>query len=309
MKKKILIIGGAGYVGTELCNKLVKNKNYSVTCLDNFWFGDKVSKKVTKIKRDIRNLKDSDLKNFHTVIHLAYLSNDPLCELNGRDAWECGPLAIYSILESCKKNSIKHFVFASSGSVYGVKREKKVTENLSLEPISDYNKSKMICEKVIDGYSKDFKITVLRPATVCGFSRRLRLDVVLNLFCYQSFFKKKITVLGGNQIRPIIHIKDMVDVYDFILKRNITGTYNVGFENLTVKKIAKEICKRKKTIIEFKKSNDPRSYRMNSEKIIKRGFKPKYNFKDCINDLLSEFKKGYKPSDKLEFEMVIKKII
>ena len=101
MKKKILIIGGAGYVGTELCNKLSQNKKYLITCLDNFWFGDKVSKKVKKIKKDIRNLKNSDFKNFHTVIHLAYLSNDPLCELNGRDAWECGPLALYSILEKC----------------------------------------------------------------------------------------------------------------------------------------------------------------------------------------------------------------
>ena len=298
MKKKILIIGGAGYVGTELCNKLSQNKKYLVTCLDNFWFGDKVSQKVKKVKRDIRSLKNSDFKDFDTVIHLAYLSNDPLCELNGRDAWECGPLALYSILEKCKKNSVKHFIFASSGSVYGIKKEKKVTENLSLKPISDYNKSKMICEKVIDSYQKNFRITVVRPATVCGFSNRLRLDVVLNLFCYQSFFKKKITVLGGNQIRPILHIKDMVGVYDFILKKNITGIYNVGFENLTVKKIAEEICKRNKTQIEFKKSNDPRSYRMNSEKIIKKGFKPKYNFKDCINDLLTEFKKGYKPSDK-----------
>ena len=298
MKKNILIIGGAGYIGTELCNKLVKNRSYKITCLDNFWFGDKVSNEVKKIKRDIRNLKEKDFKNFHTVVHLAYLSNDPLCELNGRDAWECGPLALYSILEKCKKNSVKHFIFASSGSVYGIKKQKKVTENLSLKPISDYNKSKMICEKVIECYQKNFKTTVVRPATVCGFSKRLRLDVVLNLFCYQSFFQKKIKVLGGDQIRPIIHIKDMVSIYEFIIKKNIFGTYNVGFENLSIKKIANEVSKYNKTQIEFKKSNDPRSYRMNSDKIIKKGFKPKYNYRDCINELLTEFKKGFKPSDK-----------
>ena len=297
MQKKILIIGGAGYVGTELCNMLVKNQKYKITCLDNFWFGDNVSKKVKKIKRDIRQLKDKDFNDYHTVIHLAYLSNDPLCELNGRDAWECGPLALYSILEKCKKSSVKHFIFASSGSVYGVKKEKKVTEQLSLKPISDYNKSKMICEKVIECYEKDFKTTIVRPATVCGFSKRLRLDVVLNLFCYQSFFKKKITIFGGNQIRPLLHIKDMISVYDFILRKEITGTYNVGFENLSIKKIAYKILKYNKSKIEFKSSNDPRSYRMNSDKIINKGFRPKYNYKDCITDLIREFENGFKPSD------------
>ena len=156
----------------------------------------------------------------------------------------------------------------------------------------------MICEKVLEGYEKNFKITVIRPATTCGYSKRLRLDVVLNLFCYQSFFIKKITVLGGNQIRPLLHIKDMISVYDFILKRNITGIYNVGFENLSIKKIATEIAKHTKTKIIFKKSNDPRSYRMNSDKIINKGFKPKYNYKNAIVELLNEFKKGYVPSIK-----------
>ena len=173
-----------------MCNKLSQNKKYLITCLDNFWFGDKVSKKVKKIKKDIRNLKNSDLKNFHTVIHLAYLSNDPLCELNGRDAWECGPLALYSILEKCKK-ILSNILFLLHLVAYMELKKKKVTENLSLKPISDYNKSKMICEKVLNSYEKNFKITIVRPATVCGFSKRLRLDVVLNLFCYQAFFKKK----------------------------------------------------------------------------------------------------------------------
>ena len=114
-----------------------------------------------------------------------------MCELNGRDAWECGPLALYSILEKCKKNLIKHFIFASSGSVYGIKKKKKVTEKLSLKPISDYNKSKMICEKVIECYKNNFKTTIVRPATVCGFSKRLRLDVVINLFLLSVVLKRK----------------------------------------------------------------------------------------------------------------------
>ena len=287
--KKILIIGGAGYVGTELCNKLALNKNYEITCLDTFWFRTKLSKKIKRIKRDIRNLKESDLKNFHTVIHLAYLSNDPLCELNGRDTWESGPLSIYYIMEACLKNKVKKFIFASSGSIYGLKKNKNVTENLGLDPITDYNKSKMICEKVIETYKKKLKIVILRPATVCGDSERLRLDVVLNLFCYQAFFKKEINILGGKQIRPLLHIKDMIGSYEFFIKKNITGTYNVGFENLSVEKIANSVKQIIPTKVKIKKSNDPRSYRMNSDKLIKSGFKPMHNFKDAIMDLKINF--------------------
>jgi nucleoside-diphosphate-sugar epimerase len=294
--KKILVIGGAGYVGTELCNKLASNKNYEITCLDTFWFRSKLSKKIKRIKRDIRNLKESDFKNFHTVIHLAYLSNDPLCELNGRDTWESGPLSTYYIMEACLKNKVKKFIFASSGSIYGLKKDKNVTENLGLDPITDYNKSKMICEKVIETYKKKLKIVILRPATVCGDSERLRLDVVLNLFCYQAFFKKEINILGGKQIRPLLHIKDMIGSYEFFIKKNITGTYNVGFENLSVEKIANSVKKIIPTKVKIKKSNDPRSYRMNSDKLIRVGFKQKYHHINAIIDLKKKFQSGFKPS-------------
>ena len=294
MTKKILIIGGAGYVGTELCNSL--GKKYSITCLDTFWFGNFLKKNIKIIKKDFRNIKIKELQNFETVIHLAYLSNDPLCELNARDTWETGPLAVYSLLEKCTKSNIKHFIFASSGSIYGVKKERKVTEELGLEPITDYNKSKMICEKVIESYSNKIKTTILRPATVCGFSKRLRLDVVLNLFCYQAYFQKKINILGGEQIRPILHIKDMINCYEFFIKNRITGTFNVGFENIKIIDLAKKISKITKCKIIKKKTNDPRSYRMNSEKIIKTGFKPEFNCEIAIYDILEKFKQGFKPS-------------
>ncbi len=296
--KKILVIGGAGYIGTELCNKLANYKQYKIACLDTFWFGNYLSSKVKIIKADMRNIKDKHIKGFDTVIHLAYLSNDPMCQLNGRETWESGPLAIYSILEKCKNNNVKHFIFASSGSVYGIKKEKKVTENLSLKPISDYNKSKMICEKVLESYKKFFKTTVIRPATVCGFSKRLRLDVVLNLFCYQAYFKKKINILGGSQIRPILHIKDMISIYEFILKKELIGTFNAGFENISIKALANKISKYTGAKLVFKKSNDPRSYRMNSDKIIKKGYKSKYNYDDAIKELLNEFKNGYITTNK-----------
>ena len=296
MKKKILIIGGAGYLGTKLCEFLIK-KNYDVTCLDTFWFGNNLPKKTNIIKSDLRNEKFKFLKKFHTVIHLAYLSNDPLCEIDARATWETGPLALYNLLENCKKFRIKKFIFASSGSIYGIKKEKKVTEKLGLDPITDYNKSKMICEKVIESYKKYFKTVILRPATVCGFSKRLRLDVVLNLFCYQAYYKKKITILGGSQIRPLLNINDMIRSYEFFIKKNINGIYNVGFENLQVKEIAKKVAKIFNCKIEIKKTNDPRSYRMNSDKIIRLGFRPKYNYENSINELKEAFEEGFIPSD------------
>ena len=296
MSEKILIIGGAGYIGTSLANQLVKKKN-KVACMDTFWFNSKLDKKITKIKRDVRSFDFRIFKNYNVVINLAYLSNDPLCEINARDTWESGPLATYYMMEACVKYKVRKFIFASSGSIYGLKKEKKVTEKLGLDPITDYNKSKMICEKVIGNYEKKIKTVILRPATVCGDSDRLRLDVVLNLFCYQAFFKKKINILGGNQVRPLLHIKDMVNCYEFFIKKNITGTYNVGFENLSVSNIANSVKKIIPSKIKIKKSNDPRSYRMNSDKLLKVGFKQKFSHLDAIIDLKNKFKLGFKPSE------------
>lgn len=294
--KTIMIIGGAGYIGTELSNYLVK-KNYKVKCLDTFWFKSNLNKKIEKIKLDIRDNIFISFKYVDVVINLAYLSNDPLCELNSKDTWEIGPLANYYIMEACIKFKIKKYIFASSGSVYGLKKEKKVTEKLGLDPITDYNKSKMICEKVILSYKDLINIVILRPATICGFSERLRLDVVLNIFCYQAYFKKKITVLGGNQIRPLLHIKDMVRAYEFFIKNKFTGIFNIGFENIKIINMAKEVQRIIKCKIKILKSNDPRSYRMNCDKILQIGFKPKYNYKDAISDLKINFEKNYKPSE------------
>jgi len=296
MSEKILIIGGAGYIGTTLANHLIKKKN-KVACMDTFWFNNKLDKKITKIKKDVRSFDFKIFKNYNVVINLAYLSNDPLCEINARDTWEIGPLATYYMMEACIKYKVKKFIFASSGSIYGLKKEKKVTEKLGLDPITDYNKSKMICEKVIENYKEKIKTVILRPATVCGDSDRLRLDVVLNLFCYQAFFKKKINILGGNQVRPLLHINDMVNCYEFFIKRNITGTYNVGFENLSVRNIANSVKKIIPSKIIIKKSNDPRSYRMNSDKLLSVGFKQKFNHIDAIIDLKNKFQSGFKPSE------------
>jgi nucleoside-diphosphate-sugar epimerase len=291
----ILIIGGAGYVGTNLCNYL-SIKNFNITCLDTFWFGNFLNKDVKKIKADIRNFNFERLGKFDCVIDLAYLSNDPLCELDARHTWESGPLAVYKILEFCKKRKIKKFIFASSGSIYGLKKQKKVTEELGLDPLTDYNKSKMICEKVVESYNKDLNTVIIRPATVCGSSPRLRLDVVLNLFCYQAYFKKKISILGGKQTRPLVNINDMVRSYEFFINKNLTGCFNLGFENKTVKQIALDVRKIIPCDVSFLKSNDNRSYRINSDKILRAGFRPEFNSTDAIYDLKNIFDNNFKPS-------------
>lgn len=296
MKKNILITGAGGYVGTELSNYLVK-KNYNITAVDTFWFGNKLDKKIKIVKSDIRELNSKIFKNIHTVIHLAYLSCDPLCEIDARETWETGPLGLYHLLEGCKQNKIKKFIFASSGSIYGFKKDRKVTETLGLEPLTDYNKSKMICEKVLETYSKNFKIVNLRPGTICGVSKRQRLDLLVNIFAFQAFHKKEIIVNGGKQVRPILHIKDMILAYEFFLKKNISGTFNVSAENSSVYNIAKRVSKIIPCKIKIKKNLDPRSYRMDSSKLAKHGFKISFKVEDAVYDLKKKFSKNFKISD------------
>jgi len=186
------------------------------------------------------------------------------------------------------QNKVKKFIFASSGSVYGVKKEKKVTEDLDLVPISVYNKTKMIAERVFMSFKNEIRINCIRPATVCGVSPRMRFDVSVNLLTLQAIKEKQITVFGGNQIRPNIHIQDMIRLYEFFLKRNIpSGFYNAGFENLKIIDIAKMIQKKTNAKIKIIKSNDPRSYRQDSTKLLRLGFKAMYGVNDAIDELIT----------------------
>ncbi len=291
--EKILITGGCGYIGTNLVNFFLK-QNHKVTVIDTQWFGNFLpkSKNLEVIKLDLRNIKKVLLKNFSTVIHLASISNDPSSDLNPKLAWEIGPLATYELLELSRKKKVKNFIYASSGSVYGISNKNRVDETTSKLPLSDYNKQKMVTEKVIETYSKDFRTVIFRPATVCGLSKRLRLDVSVNLLTYQAFKNNEITVLGGKQIRPNIHIDDMVSLYNFAIKnKNLNGIFNAGFENISILDIAKKISKITGCKISIKKSNDPRSYRLDSSKIISKGFKPRKNVDTAIYELINFFKK------------------
>ena len=286
--KKILITGGAGYIGSKLTNKLLK-KNYKIIVYDNLWFGNHLKKQpnLKIIKKDIRNIEKKDLQGIYKIIHLANIANDPGVDLDPTLAWEINCLAVKNLVELAIVCKVKNFIYASSGSVYGVKKERKVTEDLSLVPISTYNKTKMIAERILLSYKDKIKLHIIRPATVCGLSPRMRFDVSVNLLTLHSLKYKKITVLGGNQIRPNIHIDDMVDLYIFFIKKNNipAGAYNAGFENISINNIAKMIAIHNNSKIIYKKSNDPRSYRQCSDKLLSLGFKPRYSVRDAIKQI------------------------
>ena len=254
-------------------------------------------------KLDIRNLKNSKLfKNIDTIIHLANIANDPGVDLKPSLSWEVNVLATKKIIEFAIDAKVKNFIFASSGSVYGIKKEKKVTEDLALVPISTYNKTKMIAETVLSSFSDKINLHCIRPATVCGFSSRMRFDLTVNMFVLQAYLNKKITVFGGKQIRPAIHIKDLIRVYlHFIENPNIrSGFYNAGFENLKILDIAKKVCKKIPAKIIIKKNiNDVRSYRQDSSKLFRSGFKRRFSVDDAITELKEKFlKKQIKVTDR-----------
>ena len=236
----------------------------------------------------IRDINIKWFKGIDCIIHLANIANDPAVDLNPNLSWDVNVITSMRIMEFAIKNKVKKFIFASSGSVYGIKKEKKVTEDLDLVPVSVYNKTKMIAERVFMSFKDKIRINCIRPATVCGISPRMRFDVSVNLLTLQAIKKKQVTVFGGNQIRPNIHIKDMIRLYEFFLKKRIpSGFYNAGFENLKIVNLAKKIQKKTNAKIKVIKSNDPRSYRQDSSKLLRLGFKPKYSINDAIDELIS----------------------
>ena len=297
--KNILITGGGGYVGSNLTKELLLD-GYNVTVLDTFWFGNylKRHKNLKILKKDIRMVSDRDIKNIDCIMHLASIANDPAAELNAKLTWDVNVLATYKLITLAINQKVKKFIFASSGSVYGIKKEKKVTEDLSLKPISEYNKSKMIGERVLLSYKKKIDLTILRPATVCGYSPAMRLDVAINALTFGALQNNLITVFGGKQIRPNLTMHDMVNAYKFSLKRKFKKNrvtkkiiFNLGFENLSILNMAKRIQKKINTgsRILIKKGNDPRSYRQNSDRIIKEGFVPQKKIEDAIIEIKDNF--------------------
>ena len=300
--KKIFITGGAGYVGSVLTPYLI-NKGHTITVFDLMLYGDtlKKDKNLNIIKGDIRNtelLKEA-IKGNEIVIHLACISNDPSFELNPTLGKEINLDAFTPLVEISKNLGVKKFIYASSSSVYGVKIEKNVNENMSLEPLTDYSKFKADCEKILFKYkSKDFVTVTLRPATVCGYSPRQRLDLVVNILTNLAYHNREITIFGGDQLRPNIHIQDMVRAYELFINmenEKINGKiFNIGFENLTVNQLASEVQKVIGSDVKIKKlpTNDNRSYHISSKKIQDElGFFTNFSILNAIEDLKHAFEK------------------
>jgi nucleoside-diphosphate-sugar epimerase len=293
---KILVTGGCGYVGSVLVPNLAY-QGHEITVVDAQWFGNFLPelKNVKVIKKHFSEITLEDLSGVESLIHLANVANDPSVELNPVLSWEVNVLHTTQLLNLCRKTkTLKSFMYASSGSVYGVKEEERVTEDLDLVPISAYNKTKMSAERVCLSYADEFDVYCIRPATVCGVSPRMRFDVVVNMFVMHAFRDKKITVLGGDQVRPNIHIQDMSRVYEhFLNTRGLrSGCYNAGFENISVMSIAETVAKKFGVEILIKPSNDPRSYRQDSTKLLETGYKQTKTVADAIDEIALALESG-----------------
>ena len=311
---KIFITGGAGYVGAVLVPNLLDN-GYVVTVLDLMIYGENVlpsHPNLNAVKGDIRDrtLLQKLLPGHDAVIHLACISNDPSFELNPDLGKSINLDAFQPLVEISKSCSVKRFIYASSSSVYGIKDEPNVHEEMVLEPLTDYSQFKADCEKILAEYqSDDFTTVTIRPATVCGYSPRQRLDVVVNILTNLAYHKREISVFGGDQLRPNIHIADMVEAYRVLLnadKEKIAGKiFNAGYENQPVSKIAETV---KNVVGEDVKlittpSDDNRSYHISSQKIKDEiGFETTHTIQDAVEDLCAAFDKGLLPNS-LEDEM------
>ena len=289
----ILVIGGCGYTGSVLVKDLLED-GHQVVVFDAAWFGSHLSShsNLTVKFGDIRS-DELPMEGIEAVFHLANVANDPSVDLAPTLSWEVNVLATMRVMEAAIHAGVQSFIFASSGSVYGVKEELEVTEDLELVPISVYNKTKMVAERVLLSYKDQIKTWIVRPATVCGLSPRMRLDLSVNLLTFQALKNLKITVFGGDQVRPNIHVDDLSRVYRHILSGKApAGVYNAGFENISIMEMAKTIASRTGAEIAVSESNDPRSYRQSSKKLLSTGFVPSKKVSMAVEELVSMFERG-----------------
>jgi nucleoside-diphosphate-sugar epimerase len=284
---KILVTGGCGYVGSMLTPALLA-AGHDVTVLDTAWFGNFLEPhpRLSVVIGDVRDVAAMPMAGAEIIIHLANIANDPSVELNPVLSWEVNVLATMQMADRAKREGVRQFVYASSGSVYGIKDEEHVTEDLTLVPISVYNQTKMVAERVLLSYQDDMAVHCLRPATVCGYSPRMRFDVAVNMLTIQAINNKRVTVFGGAQIRPNLHILDMVGAYLHVINNDVpSGCYNVGFENLSLLDISERVKAKIPSEVVVTPSNDPRSYRLNSNKLQATGFERRHSVDEAIGEI------------------------
>ena len=304
--KTVLVTGGAGYVGAVLIPRLL-DEGFAVKVIDLYIYGDVLDEhpNLEQIKGDIRDraLLEKSMPGTDAVIHLACISNDPSYDLNPDLGKTINYDAFFDLVEVAKQNKVKRFIYASSSSVYGIKDDPNVTEDLPLEPLTDYSKFKALCEDALtDAREPGFVTLILRPATVCGYSPRLRLDLTVNILTNHAVNNGKITVFGGQQKRPNIHIQDMVELYVRSLRlpdEAIDGKiFNAGYENHKVCEIADMVRAVVGDQVEIvtTPTDDHRSYHISSQRILDEiGFAPQHSIEDAVRDLLEAFEAGKIP--------------
>ena len=286
---KVMVTGGCGYKGSVLVPKLLK-EGYDVRVVDNQWFGRNLPEhlRLEVLKMDTR--EDVPLDGVEAIIHLAAIANDPCGELDARLTWDVNVLATYRLAQRAVKARVKHFIFASSASIYGIKGNKPVTEEDEFEPVSDYNKTKLVGEKLLWTLSGDMAMTFLRPATVCGVSPRQRLDVIVNLLTWQALKDGKLTVHagkhGGKLMRPHMHIEDVTDLYLWALREVPVGAFNAASDNQTVGETAEIVARHVPCEISVTEVADKRSYAVDFSKLLVWGFTPKRKVDDAVRDIV-----------------------
>ena len=321
--KTVLVTGGAGYKGCVLVPKLLE-AGYAVVVYDLMLFGSAGLLSHPNLKVINADIRDTDkfaeaVKGCEYVIHMACISNDPSFDLDPSLSRTINYECFEPLVLACKAAGVKRFVYVSSSSVYGVSDSPEVTEEHPLVPLTDYNKYKGLCEPILFRHqAPGFTCVTIRPATVCGYSPRMRFDLTVNILTNHAYHKGVITVFGGDQQRPNIHIDDVCELYVALLsmpEEKIAGEiFNAGYQNQTVcelaeiaKQIVEEEFPEKKPIrIERTTSDDLRSYRITSRKIAEKlGWEPKRNIEDAVRDLCRAFKAGKFPGDTMKDESFV----